>query len=70
MTRRKLSSLGEEQRPVIAFTFWLTGKKIATRATVSDRKTLRYAILIGRIDLQGFLISPTIEKENLVKAKW
>ncbi len=70
MTRKKLSSLGEEQRPVIAFSFWLAGKKIVTRATVSDRKPLRYQVLIGRIDLQGFLISPTIEKENLVKAKW
>lgn len=70
MTRRKLSSLGEEQRPVIAFTFWLAGKKIVTRATVSDRKPLRYQVLIGRIDLQGFLISPTIDKENLVKSKW
>ncbi len=70
MTRRKLSSLGEEHRPVINFTFWLAGKKITTRATVSDRKILRYAVLIGRIDLQGFLISPTIDKENLVKSKW
>ena len=69
-TRRKLSSLGEEQRPVISFSFWLSGKKIVTRATVSDRKPLRYQVLIGRIDLQGFLISPTIDKENLVKAKW
>lgn len=69
-TRRKLSSLGEEQRPVIALTFWLAGKKIETRATVSDRKLLRYSVLIGRIDLQGFLISPTIDKDNLVKAKW
>ncbi len=70
MTRKKLSSLGEEQRPVISLSFWLAGRKIVTRATVSDRKLLRYPVLIGRIDLQGFLISPTIEKENLVKAKW
>lgn len=69
-TRRKLSALGEEQRPVIAFTFWIAGKKIVTRATVSDRKPLRYQVLIGRIDLQGFLISPTIDKDNLVKSKW
>lgn len=70
MTRKKLSSLGEEQRPVISLSFWLAGRKIVTRATVSDRKPLRYQVLIGRIDLQGFLISPTIDKENLVKAKW
>ena len=70
MTRRKLSSLGEEERPVISLSFWLSGRRINTRVTVSDRKLLRYSILVGRIDLQGFLISPTIDKENLVKAKW
>lgn len=69
-TRKKLSSLGEEERPVIAITFYLSGRKIITRATVSDRKLLRYQFLIGRIDLQGFLISPIIDKDNLVKAKW
>lgn len=69
-TRKKLSSLGEEQRPVIALSLYLAGRRINTKATVSDRKLLRYSVLIGRIDLQGFLISPTIDKENLVKAKW
>lgn len=69
-TRKKLSSLGEEERPVISLSFWLAGRKIVTKATVSNRKSMRYDVLIGRIDLQGFLISPTIEKENLVKAKW
>lgn len=70
MTRKKLSALGEEERPVISLSFYLAGRKIDTRATVSDRKLLRYPILIGRIDLQGFLISPAIDKENLVKARW
>lgn len=70
MTRKKLSALGEEERPVISLSFYLAGRKMVTRATVSDRKLLRYPILIGRVDLQGFLISPAIDKENLVKAKW
>jgi alpha-L-glutamate ligase-like protein len=69
-TRKKLSSLGEEERPVIEIEVKLAGKKIKTRATVADRKLLRYSILIGRVDLQGFLISPEIEKDKLVKAKW
>lgn len=68
--RKKLSSLGEEERPVIAFTFYLAGRKITTKATVSDRKLLRYPVLIGRLDLQGFLISPEIDKDKLVDAKW
>lgn len=69
-TRKKLSALGEEERPVIPFQFWLAGKKITTKATVADRKILRYRVLIGRTDLQGFLVSPEIEKDKLVKAKW
>lgn len=69
-TRKKLSALGEEERPVISLSFYLAGRKIVTRATVADRKVLRYQVLIGRTDLTGFLVSPDIEKGQLVKAKW
>lgn len=68
--KRKLSALGEENRPVIPVTFWLAGTKIKTNMTVSDRKLLRYQILIGRTDLTGFLVSPEIDKDNLREAKW
>ena len=68
--KKKLSALGEEERPVIPVTFWLAGTKIKTDMTVADRKLLRYQILIGREDLQGFLVSPEIDKENLREAKW
>lgn len=68
--KRKLSALGEENRPVIPVTFWLAGRKIKTDMTVADRKLLRYQILIGREDLQGFLVSPDIEKDKLREAKW
>ncbi len=68
--RKKLSALGEEERPVIPLTFWIAGRKIRTNVTVSDRKLLRYQLLVGRADLQGFLVSPEIDDENLRKAKW
>lgn len=68
--KRKLSSLGEEKRPVIPVTLWIAGRKIKTDMTVADRKLLRYQVLIGRVDLQGFLVSPEIDKENLREAKW
>ncbi|HKB88516.1 MAG TPA: sugar-transfer associated ATP-grasp domain-containing protein [Patescibacteria group bacterium] len=68
--KRKLSALGEEERPVIPVTFWIAGRKIKTDMTVADRKLLRYQILIGREDLQGFLVSPEIDMENLREAKW
>ncbi len=69
-TRKKLSSLGEEERPVLEVILKLAGKKMQTKVTVADRKLLRYSILIGRTDLQGFLVSPEIEKDKLVKVKW
>ncbi|AKM83320.1 hypothetical protein A2422_00775 [Candidatus Woesebacteria bacterium RIFOXYC1_FULL_31_51] len=68
--RKKLSSLGKEERPVIPVIFYLSGRKISTHVTVSDRNLLRYQLLIGRTDIQGFLIDPIVDKENLVKAKW
>ena len=68
--RKKLSSLGEEERPVIPVVIWLSGKKIRTNMTVSDRKLLRYSVIIGREDLKGFVVNPEIEKKNIIKAKW
>ncbi|HTK03846.1 MAG TPA: sugar-transfer associated ATP-grasp domain-containing protein [Alphaproteobacteria bacterium] len=68
--KKKLSALGEEERPVIPMTFWLAGNKISTKVTVADRSDLRYQVLIGRIDLNGFLVSPEIDQENLREAKW
>ncbi len=68
--KKKLSSLGKEDRAVIPVRFYLAGRKINTTCTVSDRKLLRYQMLIGRTDLQGFLISPEIDKDKLVETKW
>lgn len=68
--RKKLSALGEEERPVIPMTFWLAGRKIKTQVTVADRSQLRYQVLIGRTDLNGFLISAEIDKDKLKEAKW
>ncbi len=68
-TRRKLSSLGEEQRPVIDVVMWIAGKRIKTLMTVADRSKLRYQVIIGRVDLDGFVINPIIDKKQRVKAK-
>lgn len=68
--RRKLSSLGEENRPVIPVTVWVSGKKISTHMTVSDRSLLRYLVIIGREDLKGFVVNPEIERKNIRQAKW
>lgn len=50
------SSLGEEKRQIINLTFYLAGRKIETIANIASRKNLRTPLIIGRRDLEGFLI--------------
>jgi len=61
--RRKLSALGENNWPVIEVTFWIAGRKVKTTMGVSDRSKLTYKVLLGRTDLQGFLVRPWIDKK-------
>lgn len=49
-------ALGRKKRPVIELIFYLKGKKIKTAASVSDRSRLKTSLLIGRNDLEPFLI--------------
>jgi len=56
--RHYRSSLGKQKdRPVIGVTFWLNDKKIMTTVNVADRDKLRTKFLLGRKDLEGFLVS-------------
>lgn len=50
------SSFGEEKRQVVNLTFFLAGRRIETIASVANRKNLRTPLIIGRRDLDGFLI--------------
>jgi len=64
------SSLGKERRKLIRLIFWLGGRKVVSRAGLSDRKHLRRKVLIGRRDLKGFLIDPLrYEFDNKVEEK-
>jgi len=55
--RHYQSALGKNiDRPVIGLTFWLKDRKIMTAVNVADRKKLRTKFLLGRKDLEGFLI--------------
>lgn len=60
--RKKMSALGESKWPVVNVALRLAGKKIKTTMGVSDRSKLTYKVLIGRTDLQGFLVRPWIDK--------
>jgi alpha-L-glutamate ligase-like protein len=56
--RHYKSSLGKHKnRPVIGISFWLKGKKVVTAVNVADRDKLRTKFLLGRKDLEGFLVS-------------
>lgn len=54
------SASGEKMRNTVHLTFELAGKKIKTIASVADRSKLTYPLIVGRRDLKGFLVSPTI----------
>jgi alpha-L-glutamate ligase-like protein len=58
------SASGRAYRPTVRIYFELAGKKISTIASVVDRSHLRYPMIVGRIDLKGFLISPTTDVEE------
>lgn len=61
--RHYKSSLGRHKdRPVVGITFWLQGKKVITAVNVADRSKLRTKFLLGRKDLEGFLISARRDK--------
>jgi alpha-L-glutamate ligase-like protein len=50
------SSLGSEERPVINISFYLAGTRINSIASIANRKGLKKIFIIGRRDLQGFLV--------------
>jgi len=56
------SSLGEQKRVVIRLAFWLRGRKVVTRASITNRKGLRRKLLIGRRDLRDFVVDPGMFK--------
>jgi len=52
------ASARKHERPVIALTFYLKGRKIKTAVNVTHRAHLNTPMLIGRRDLGGFLVKP------------
>jgi hypothetical protein len=52
------SALGKQTRPVVSVTFWMGGRKIKTAVSVADRSHMTYKFLVGRQDMQGFLVNP------------
>lgn len=61
-TKKVKNSLGFEERTLISVTLKIKGKIIKTRAGLTDRRTLRRQLLIGRRDLTEFVVDPGLIK--------
>lgn len=60
--RHYVSTLGRNRRKVVQATYYLKGKRVKTAVSVSDRSKRKTKLLIGRLDLQGFLVNPQERK--------
>lgn len=57
------SASGQAYRQTAKLTFQLAGKKITSQVTIVNRSHLRYPMIVGRLDLKGFLIRPEMGNE-------
>ncbi|HSX08541.1 MAG TPA: sugar-transfer associated ATP-grasp domain-containing protein [Candidatus Saccharimonadales bacterium] len=58
------SASGRAYRPTTQLSFQIAGKKITSKVTVVNRSHLKYPMIVGRVDLKGFLIRPEISGED------
>lgn len=61
-TKKVKNSLGFEERTLISVTLKIKGRLIKTRAGLTDRRSLRRQLLIGRRDLRDFVVDPSLVK--------
>lgn len=57
--------LGKEVRKVINLSYYLAGRNIKTISSLADRSGLRTPLIIGRRDLEGFVVNPTQGFESI-----
>lgn len=56
------SAHGRSKREYVRLKLYLAGKPVITEVSIADRSHLKYPILIGRKDIQGFVVKPFIPK--------
>ncbi len=59
------SGSGEQERHTVRLTMRLRNKEIETVASYNDRRHMRFPLIIGRRDLKGFLVDPTVYPEDV-----
>lgn len=52
------------KRQVIDLTYFLKGRRIKTAVSVVNRSRLRRKMVVGRCDLQGFLVNPDVKSSR------
>lgn len=67
-SKKVRSALGTEKRNVINLKYYLSGRRINTISGLADRYNLRTAMVIGRRDLDGFILRPTKGYEGVKSA--
>jgi alpha-L-glutamate ligase-like protein len=56
------SSLGSSRRKVIGLTYYLKGRRVKTAVSVANRSRRKTKMLVGRLDLSGFMVNPQMRK--------
>ncbi|QQG41549.1 MAG: hypothetical protein HYV90_05345 [Candidatus Woesebacteria bacterium] len=54
--KKVTTSMGSEMRPTINLRYYLAGRLVNTVGTIAGRRGLKHAMIIGRRDLQNFLV--------------
>ena len=61
------SASGTTWRIMVPLSFYISGVKVDTKASVIERKNLKYPMIIGRKDLKDFLVDPEKKLEKVKK---
>jgi hypothetical protein len=62
------SGLGKENRLTVNLTYYLAGRRVKTIAGLANRSNLRTPIIIGRRDLEGYVVNPRKGYDNIKDA--
>lgn len=62
---RVISGSGKQTRHTVQITLRLRGKDIETVASYNDRAHMRFPVIIGRRDLKGYLVNPTLYADDV-----
>lgn len=56
------SGLGREERPIVRCSLIIGGITRKTQVSVSNRSHMKHPVIVGRQDIQGFLVRPAPEE--------